>query len=1110
MATKFTPRMNAARAQMDGLRSTDPVVQAMLDATRRKREEEEKKRKEAAQAVSSSGSVGLNRAAAALPGAARLKSTDPVIQQLLGNKAKHDAALAAWDAQRGERQEAYKKELQAAGGYYATLPQKSDWAAYSAARGDVEDTKYRYINGTDGERLKISTAVAAPMSGKTDPYQQYRYLTDNEIKTYNYLYNRGKDSLMGTKAADEYLKSLSRELNSRESKKIEERNKEFADKAPVLSSITSVPANMIGGVQSAVDLGVQGAKKLFTGEDIDFNSKYQQIGKTAETIRGRVAENINNPVGKFLYQTGMSAADSLAAGMFGPLAGGVMLGTSSGASAARDAHERGASDGQALLMGVLAGTAEGLFERVSIGNLKGLKEVPVTGIKSIAKNVAKSMAVNASEEALTEIANTVTDLLVMGDMSNYALSVQDYVEQGMSEQEARNKAALDVAGQIALAGLAGGVMGTAFGGIGSVQSAFQNSRTGKAIAQTGNPQAVLDAGMGMAEGSDARKFAERLTAKQEAGQTLRNSEIGALHRENVMQIKNAQDTVTRLGKAFGRQVHFYEDADAEQGGYAENGEIYLNTRAPQQMMAQFFTHELTHTAENAEAYNLLAADIRERLGDSLAQMKQRKIERYAQKGTALTDAGAEAEVIADYVAKNLFTNESEIQRLAKRNRNVALRVLDRIREWSAKVNGDTEKEFLLRAQRLYEKAIRETRGTAGESERQNIIETFPDGRKYVKADRQVIMGNDPESWGEQVELYINRKIRNGENVALHTEDGDVLLLTGDTEGKASFRYYVRDKNGVLRPLTDKEYETKLNAETHIDELAKISKIKQKDVPDELGVHGEFAKYGWDYRTAFFEDFDGRYYKITISIAKNDDGKIVYNIGQIRESSKPSFNGSSDTITGARTGVAASVNSIPKTDANINTSGENVTQLQQSEKQMAYTDESDELFAKPVYSKPPLSKEDLEARYEAEKAYNREARESTLFSQAEESDDTEDLSDRDAVLEEFWAETHQEGPGDIERNTSNFGETSRQSRMSLQQRRALKLEWRILRRFWPVRERSPKKPILQEKNVRGERWLSLRGRPSRMQTLLPGICSTGEEKMGLTGRRKMQHMLWAKQ
>jgi len=95
---------------------------------------------------------------------------------------------------------------------------------------------------------------------------------------------------------------------------------------------------------------------------------------------------------------------------------------------------------------------------------------------------------------------------------------------------------------------------------------------------------------------------------------------------------------------------------------------------------------------------------------------------------------------------------------------------------------------------------------------------------------------------------------------------------------------------------------------------------------------------------FFEDFDGRYYKITISIAKNDDGKIVYNIGQIRESSKPSFNGSSDTMTGARTGVAASTSSIPQTDPNSNPSGENVTQLQQSKRQNAFTDESDELAA----------------------------------------------------------------------------------------------------------------------------------------------------------------------
>ena len=66
-----------------------------------------------------------------------------------------------------------------------------------------------------------------------------------------------------------------------------------------------------------------------------------------------------------------------------------------------------------------------------------------------------------------------------------------------------------------------------------------------------------------------------------------------------------------------------------------------------------------------------------------------------------------------------LTHEAEITQLAKRNRNAALRVYDRIREWSAKVNGDTEKEFLLRAQRLYEKALRET--SMGQNLMQKLI-----------------------------------------------------------------------------------------------------------------------------------------------------------------------------------------------------------------------------------------------------------------------------------------------------------------------------------------------------------------------------------------------------
>lgn len=213
--------------------------------------------------------------------------------------------------------------------------------------------------------------------------------------------------------------------------------------------------------------------------------------------------------------------------------------------------------------------------------------------------------------------------------------------------------------------------------------------------------------------------------------------------------------------------------------------------------------------------------------------------------------------------------------------------------------------------------------TTGPPEGRGTIVVLPDGKKYVQADRQVIFGDDPDSWADQIEGYINRKIRNGEDVILTTDSGDVLKITEDTAGKASFRNYVRDANGRLRPLTDAEYETKLNAEAHIDELVKISeKTSDKAKPDEIGrtgtpIHGDFAKNGWYYRRAWFCDFDGTYYQVTISTPDGINGVVVYNVGQIERRSPPSFNGSSNSVdeTGARRGKSSSTVTIRQTEGN---------------------------------------------------------------------------------------------------------------------------------------------------------------------------------------------------
>ena len=196
--------------------------------------------------------------------------------------------------------------------------------------------------------------------------------------------------------------------------------------------------------------------------------------------------------------------------------------------------------------------------------------------------------------------------------------------------------------------------------------------------------------------------------------------------------------------------------------------------------------------------------------------------------------------------------------------------------------------------------------TRGKSKR-SIREIGDTGMRYVKADRQVLFGNDPREWGEQLTKYINKKIRKGNDVLLTAPDGEIIKLTATTAEKGAFRNVERDKNGRLHVQTDVEYETKLNAEAHIDELVQVSEDKRRgkpNTPDENKIHGEFAKDGWRYRGAYFMDHDGEYYEITISVAHGSSGKVVYNIAEIKKRSFPQSNGSSNPKTGAQGGKAS--------------------------------------------------------------------------------------------------------------------------------------------------------------------------------------------------------------
>lgn len=186
-------------------------------------------------------------------------------------------------------------------------------------------------------------------------------------------------------------------------------------------------------------------------------------------------------------------------------------------------------------------------------------------------------------------------------------------------------------------------------------------------------------------------------------------------------------------------------------------------------------------------------------------------------------------------------------------------------------------------------AARNNRGTMEKAtpaeSRQSIRETS-NGKKYVKADRQVLFGSDPDSWSEQLEDYINGKIRRGQDVQLIAEDGDVLLLTRTSAGKLSDNH---TSDG--RTMSDAAFERKANAAAHIDELVEVSSKGKKTIIDKDARHGDMASGGWNYRTAYFMDFDGKYYKTTISVAEGAGGSIVYNVGHMKEEAFPKIKGS---------------------------------------------------------------------------------------------------------------------------------------------------------------------------------------------------------------------------
>lgn len=361
----------------------------------------------------------------------------------------------------------------------------------------VEDKLGLFLNATEEDKAEAArTEVYAEGTWasiiKDGMDASWEELEEGEIEIYYALLkNQGKD------AAEQYLTQMKTELNRRAEETRAEKIANATGWEKVGLSLASIPANIVGGVVGLTE----DVAALVTGNDINPYSKAHTWSNFASTVRSETAEDLTewSGGGDFLgislgdvYQALMSGADSAVGGYaLGGTGYGIAMGANAATSEAKELYEKGASKGQIAMGGILAGAAEGIFEKYSIEKLFDLPDA--TTKRQVIKNALMQGVTEFSEEVNTEIANTISDALVMGSQSEFKQWIEQYMAEGKSRSEAQALALMKVGENVWKAGAGGFISGAALGGVNSaVNYGVESAYNRQAIKQEG--QNIIDSG----------------------------------------------------------------------------------------------------------------------------------------------------------------------------------------------------------------------------------------------------------------------------------------------------------------------------------------------------------------------------------------------------------------------------------------------------------------------------------------------------------------------------------------------------------------------------------------------------------------------------------------
>lgn len=505
-------------------------------------------------------------------------NTDAQIEELKAEskrvKRSDPEQAAAYDAQ-VEELEATKTLLQEELEWsqyfrYADLTQAEDFAELSQYRSTAngqepvfnawsgmytetgfDDINYDIINRNEeamGHQMVNDIQTNASFLGLDN--SERKQMTDEEIAIFNYLY--AQDTARGDtehSTAYGYIEYLTGDLNYRQRQADEQAWAEYARESPVASSVFSVITSPLKGLSY---LGQ--AADYLEDREIDQNAGYNKFSYMNSAIRdevGTIVEDNWGGVGSFAYNTGMSMADFL---FNTAVSGGnqavalAIMGTGAAADTTIDAKDRGLSDDQAFALGTIAGAAEIITEKVSLDRLFN-----ADWEKGALKYILGNAFTEGSEEVASDTINLFADILIAKDKSEWQTSIDAYMEQGMTKEEAMGKAVADQAAQMGLDFLGGAISGGVMSGGASVGNAVSTYNTGRALnnmnLEESDLQAIIQEGLASDPSTRSYQQAVQLRQQMEQGRQPGTYQLGSLYRANIRAIDAEEQGAELLQRA---------------------------------------------------------------------------------------------------------------------------------------------------------------------------------------------------------------------------------------------------------------------------------------------------------------------------------------------------------------------------------------------------------------------------------------------------------------------------------------------------------------------------------------------------------------------------------